>query len=830
MRLHIISKLIIAEILLLYCSAAAQVFKVTGKIEDELTGKGISYSLVKETHCTKATTSNSDGNYEISLSANDTILVFSSINYISDTVVFNINSHPHVLDIYLKPCSNIRKSFPESLKVSKADSLMRITIDNIRSMFSLIKNYRFLASNKFIIRENNDVGIGSGSIKIDEGIFKKSINLISNIWESKPMRINGMNNYLSEGFFHSPSSFNEVIESQKIHSSLPSSIKILLGSRRIQNLTGNELIYYDRPFPGPLSINALSYYKYYFEDTLMRDNGKIFKVYFEPIDKNDPGLTGYLYITDGSNSVDKIEAALNQGANAGNLFDHVFVIQQYVQYSNNFYLPLDYRIIATSNYIGILKIEYDLSSLLGQYEINSEDNKKFSQTSVLEVLPSNKNLDSVFKAGEEIIPLTNEETIAYKNIDSARYRSNGFIQDASRIIAPQYQLTNHFAISGPLNIYQFNHVEGHTLSLSAYWNNLFDNSLDARVTLANGFSDKLFKESVSTVYYPNEERATAISFNAYNKISALFSSNNIYSSFTSTIYSLFSNRDIRNFYYTKGFDSWISEEVFPFMSIILDYANHSDYSAQTNTTFSLLGSSHRNFNYNNNSLGFQDSVNYPIYQARLNTVSFGINFDFRQVVLENNLKRKVSNGHSFLSFGTGILFSSPKYLGSSVGFVSYSANILSEINTIKTSSLSIEVNANYSNGPVPLQMQYALTGNISGTGRNLTFRTVGVGNIVGDQSLTLNMEYNFRKEIYRVIPIQLLQNLSLNTFFNAAWKNMSEKSAAIMPIPYTVLTKPLLEVGFSVGYLSLPVSLECAWRLTHIQRSGFSIGINTSLL
>jgi hypothetical protein len=45
---------------------------------------------------------------------------------------------------------------------------------------------------------------------------------------------------------------------------------------------------------------------------------------------------------------------------------------------------------------------------------------------------------------------------------------------------------------------------------------------------------------------------------------------------------------------------------------------------------------------------------------------------------------------------------------------------------------------------------------------------------------------------------------------------MSEKSAAIMTIPYTILTQPLFETGFSVGYLSLPISLEFAWKLTQI--------------
>jgi len=204
------------------------------------------------------------------------------------------------------------------------------------------------------------------------------------------------------------------------------------------------------------------------------------------------------------------------------------------------------------------------------------------------------------------------------------------------------------------------------------------------------------------------------------------------------------------------------------MRINATYSNHTDNSAKTNTTFSFLGNNHH-YSTNSNSV-FPDSVNLPIYETRLNTLSFGVNFDFRDDVEENYLRRKVSNGHTFVSFGAGILISSPKYLGSGIGYISYNGNILAEINTINTSSLSIDINGIYSNGPVPIQMQYALPGNISGTGRDLTFRTVGVGNMFGDQALTLNLEYNFRKEIYRLLPISFLQNLSINTFFNAAGK------------------------------------------------------------
>ncbi len=225
-----------------------------------------------------------------------------------------------------------------------------------------------------------------------------------------------------------------------------------------------------------------------------------------------------------------------------------------------------------------------------------------------------------------------------------------------------------------------------------------------------------------------------------------------------------------------------------------------------------------------------DSVNLPIYDAHLNTISFGANFDFRDYISDNNLKRKVSDGRTFASFGAGVIISDTKLLKSTIGFVSYNFNMLGEINTFNTASLGFKITGVYSKGPVPFQMQYALPGNISATGRSFTFRSVGVSNMFGDQALTLNLEHNFREETSRIIPIKFMKNLRMITFFNAAWKNMSDRSAAIMPVPYTTLRNPLFEAGFSIGYQGIPASIELAWRLNHIDRSAFRIGVNTSIL
>ncbi len=812
----------------MYSNMFAQANKIKGRILDKTTDKGISYAIIRIPNCSEYTSSNSEGYFAINLPKTKSVLIASCIGYDSDTSSIEPRKSKAKLNIFLSRAID-NSTLPSFSKKLTANEIVSNIIASKEKMLADLNGYNFTSYLRCVIRENNEVGLGTGSVNISPSIVKESFDLVSNIWDDKPMKINGIDEFICKGYYRSPNSYNEIVEGNGRHSRLPNTLKDLLGTRSIQNLCSDELLYFDRPLPGPVAKDALSYYKFSFGDTLEMDNEKIFNIHFEPIDRNDPGLIGNMYVSESSNCVLKIEAILNKPANAGNSFNKISFMQQYICYNNRYNLPIDYIISANSNYVGIVKINYDYSALIKHYNITADINNLTINDEALINSIDGREKDTVLWADQRAVPFTPEEETAYNKIDSLRSRPKGFIYKAAQIFSPQYRLSNHFSISGPLGIYQFNHVEGHTLSFTGAGNNLFNNSFDARLTLSNGFSDKRFKQNLSTEFFANEDRSLSFSFNVYNKIETLFSSSDRYNSITTTIYALLSKHDFRSYYYTKGFDFKTTAEVTRYINIYAGYSNHVDHSAKTNTTFSLFGGTRRNFNSNNN-FSFVDSVNPPIYDTRLNTVSFGINFDFRDDVLENNLFRRVSNGHSFVTFGAGVLISSPKYLGSYVGFTSYNANILSELNTFGTSSIGISVNAIYSKGPVPIQMQYALPGNISATSRDFSFRTLGVGKMFGDQVFTLALEYNFRKELYRVVPISFLQNVSLSSFFNAAWKNMSAKSAAIMPIQYTVLTQPLLEAGFSIGYLSLPINLEFAWRLTHIDRSGFQVGINTSIL
>ncbi|MDR3611365.1 MAG: DUF5686 family protein [Ignavibacteriaceae bacterium] len=833
------NKLAALIVVILTTFSLPQTCRVEGKIYDKTTDKGLYNAAIRIEKYSRVICTNSEGEFGFSYPDSVYTIIASSIGYNSDTISAVINGgEKNVLKIYLSRSINPRTKISLSPIIS-ATEIMEKAIDCSDIIKSRIANYESDIYSRCIVRSNNDLGLGTGSFQLGINKVSASTDFISHLGDSTPLKIKNIYETIGRSRFNTPNNYREVILARNTNSGMPPSMSVLLGGSMFHNFYEDELNYFDQPIPGPLSRKALSYYHFEMRDTLIMDGNPVYKIFLEPIDKNDPGFTGYIYIKGESYSPVQVDVSLNRAANIGGAFDDVIISQQFLPFGRNLYLPVDYRVYATVSYLLFASGSYEMRSVINNYKINDQKSDSINSDAILTIAPGAYKRDMTFWRSAQTLPYTVEESEAYKSIDSLKSMPRGFWEKTyNNLIAAQYEINNNYSISGPSGIYQFNHVEGHTLYLSAMSHHFFDDDIETKVTVSNGFSDKRVKEKLSMVYYLGDLNSNKISFNAYNRLATLFYTSDSYSSLTSTILALFSNHDIRSYYYTKGLDFKVEGDVLSFLNLNAGYSSHSDYSAVYHTNFSLFGIGNRkntDTTINTNSLTnsfINRGINPPIYDAYISSINFGFNFDFRNFIEDNRLRKRESRGKSYLTFGGGILISDKKILKSSTGFTSYNVNLQGEINTFRSASLGFKVTGVYSNGPVPFQMQYALPGNISAAGKSFTFRTVGLSNLFGDQALTINLEHNFREEILRLLPGRFLQNLNLEltTFFNAAWKNMSPKSAAIMPIEYTILNKPLLEAGFSIGHGSIPVSLEFAWRLTYVDKSSFRIGINTIIL
>jgi len=321
-------------------------------------------------------------------------------------------------------------------------------------------------------------------------------------------------------------------------------------------------------------------------------------------------------------------------------------------------------------------------------------------------------------------------------------------------------------------------------------------------------------------YLWGEYRTGKISLNIYNKLVDLFGENISYSKFTSSLLSLFNKYDFRDYYYTKGWELQLYDEIFPVLGLGFGFINRTDNNAFNNSNFSFFYKSRK---YRENKL---------IYENKINAFTAQLTIDIRKFIENGYTRQRVSRGEIFSKFSGNVIISSKSFLKSQSDFKIYRFNLYGNIHSFKSTSFVYNVENIFSEGTVPFQMMHALSGNINNLGKNFTFRTIRLGEVFGDRGFILNTQYDFNDELFRMLKIPLLKNsqLTLKCHFNAALISVSEKSKNILRHPYKEFKHPFYELGFGIGHILLPFSLEFTWKLNHRDNNNFVVGLNVLLI
>ena len=657
-----------------------------------------------------------------------------------------------------------------------------------------------------------------------KGIFKSNQDNADEADSNKmKTKIVGILENTGISYFKKPDNYKDIIVARKQTANFPPEINTLVGSRMMQSFYEDKVSFFDIAIPGPIAKNALDYYDYYIADSLAIDNKKVYKIHINTFSDSDPGFTGDIFILDKTFDLIKVDVDLNRAANVGGLLDTVNIFQQFFPY-DSLYMPVDYRIAVKLNFLKLIKLSIDLNSVMYDYKINMPADNVLFDKAMVTVLPTADDKDSSFWSGSRFIPSTIEEKKAYTRIES--------IETAPKSLGKllllglsegEYRLNKNFSIASPLNMYHFNRVEGHSIDLGCYGKDLFDKRLNSDLRLHYGFADRKFKSEFGTSLLLGDYRTYNISFNIYNNILPVFNESNDFNDFTSSLFALAFNDDFLDYYYSKGFDVKFGGDVFPILNLNVGFTNRTDNNAAKNTDYSFSKENKK----------FRD--NPPVYETKINSVDFNFKFDFRDYIEDGYFRRRDAGGNSYITLSGGVKLSSKSLLKSSMNFTTYYSQVEGTLNSFRLTNLDYKFFFHYSDDAVPYQMLYALPGGINGINGDMSFRTVCFGEYFGGKAAIVNLNYNFYDDFFRIFPVPLLKNwnLQVSAFFNAGWMDMSEKSKEILPdLPNTfrLLKQPLMEAGFGIGYMFLPIKLEFAWRLTHTNDNTFSVGINTAFL
>lgn len=782
-----------------------QTIELTGKIKDFETGKSLPYANVRLLGTNAGTSANINGQFSIRLPQGNYTLITSYIGYASDTTAVNLNKRKTIL-ISLKP---INLQLPEVTVLpgkNPAIPIIKAAIKRKKEREKNLNSYIYKSYTKAIIKTQNDVTAGNSSVTIS----------IGNKDDSSKLFITGIIENESQGYYKKPDLFKEVILARKQTANAPPTINILTGGRLQQNFYEDDVEFFGRRIPGPLDDNSLDYYYYYLSDSLAYDNYKVYKIYFSVIDDTDPGYFGNLYIDNKNFNLVKISVHLNRAANPAGIFSDVKISQQFLPYAGNIFMPIDYRLAAEGNLFGVAKFGFEINSIFHDYEINPDIKDDFFDLAILSVLPDADEKDSLYWKSSQTIPSTLEEITAYRKIDSLKNIPKTFWDNFS-LISFAIPVGKNFSVSGPLSLYRFNRVQGHTLQFNLAWHDLFKKRMSGNTDIYYGFSDKQLKWKINSEYLFGPYRTGKIKLKLFDQLSSLFEETDYYNHFTSTFYNLFYKDDFRNYFYQKGFSISVSHEIFPIFDVGIAYSSKTDKSAFVNTNFSFF--------YKDDSF----PPNMPIYEGSGSLITFTGTLDFRDYIEDGYYRRRISGGKSFLLLNGDISFGNFK-AKKTFQFTKYHANATAALNTFGTSRLQINANVYWASGVMPFQYLTALPGNVNALGKNNSFRTLDVGEVYADRVASLFLHYDFSDELFRRSGISLLKRtqLMLAVYLGVAITSTSESvKRELSNLNFTEFKRPFYELGFSIGHPMFPFNFEFTWKLNYNGKDDFVFGVNS---
>ena len=797
---------IILIVLILSTIIHSQQFTVNGKIEDKTTHQPLVYANIRVLNSTNGTAANKEGEYELKLNAGKYLLLASYIGYNSDTLSITVIQNLNSVDFLLSPSDIQLPAVIVRPGTNPAIAIIKNAILRKKERDRELNDYEFEAYTKGIIKTQHDINARGNSVNVSLGAN-----------DTIPLKISGILENESKGYYKKPDDYKEIITARKQTANFPPSINTLTGGRIIQSFYEENINFLGNDLPGPLADNALDYYYFYIEKTLAIDSQAVYQIHMEPDDPSNPGFSGNIFITGKTFDLIKVDLNLNRAANVGGIFDSVEVFQQFAPY-DSIYMPVDYRLFVKANVLGLVKFGFELNSILYDYKINVKLNDDLFNKAIVTVLPGADDKTNTYWRNVQTIPNTKEEQAAYKRIDSISSLPVSF-WDKFSPLSTRINFSSSFSTSAPLGMYHFNSIEGHAVDFGLFFNELLDKRLNSSLDFSYGFSDKKFKTDLYAQYLFGDYRTYNLSVHVFNKLNLLFGSSDDYSELVSTISSLFFKNDFRDYYYSNGFKINLSGEVFPVLGLSAGFINHTDKNAYKKTDFSIF--------YRNDKF----SANPEIYETKINALTAGFKIDFRDYIEDGFFRRRIFLGRSYIIFNGDITYSNKTLLNSGIDFTTYELSAYGRLSTFKSASLDFKVYGMYNNGRLPFQLLYSSPGNVDALYQNYSFRTLNINEVFGDRVLNIFLENNFDDELFRLLKIPGLKDseIMLSAFLNIGLSEIINRSGNILVQDVKTFTHPFYETGFGLGHVLIPFRIEFAWKLNYRGSNNFRVGLNTFL-
>jgi hypothetical protein len=769
--------------------AAQQIFTVSGKVSDSKTGEALITANVRIAGTSKGTITNMDGSYLLSLSPGNYTFIFSYIGYRTDSISVSLSAN--ISRNVAMESADI--ALPEVVIIAEdpAYAIIRMAIEKKHERAKLLQSYEFKAFTRVTLYRDTSIA--------------------------------GITESYSNGYWRQGDTLTEIVTQKRETQNLPET-NMVPSVGKILNFTDDviDLIVYK--FVGPIAEHALDYYKYKLLRTFRKNGVEVYEIQVIPGSRITPLFAGKIMVADSSYAVMGIDLRPNEAFNIP--FTSELKLnygQRYSLYDGRFWMPnditMDFAAKIGFAVFSIPKIEFNQTSVIYDYWINSQIPDSIFRKRDLVIDSSAAKYDSTFWSTHEVLPLTETEGNAYKTLDSTQTLQKQFQPSG----ATAFLIDNESSLSALKYIdLRYNRVEGLFLGGSYTYTNkpkmmtvnvysegasVSQSSAGLSVSLHAGYgiSDEVFKWRFGGTFPFGKDDKVEAGAEVYRDIDH-FPDGDFYPTVLTSVISLFGRNDYSDYFMAYGWKAHVSISPFSDFKADITYLSEDEKSDTNHTNFNIFSFGHM---YRPNPMIADGQMRSLQLNVRYGgeTVTFGI-------VPVNAVKFSAE-------------YSSPSITGSDFSFNRYYLTASYHIATFLRSylfppQLQIRFAGGVSTGKLPPQRDFVLDSQLGRFAEFGVLKTAYPREFVGDRFVMFSAEQNFRNVPFLMLGIPFLYKSGMDVLIDVTAANSWLGGRSTTNGGY-------YEVGIGIGKIFEFIRVDLTYRLNKPNNLFFSLGISTIL-
>jgi hypothetical protein len=797
----------------------AQKTIVSGKVVDDETKEAIPYVNIGFQHSLVGTISETDGSFFLSTTkASDTLLV-SSLGYVVKRLPIVIGTS-QTFEIGLVPTSIALDAVVVKPGENPAfEILRRINDHKKQNNPEKLTNYQFKAYTKLRLDMNNidekfkdnrmlkDFGFVFNYMDSSE-VFNKNYlpmlitETVSTIYRSKNPPVN-----------------REVIEAFKVSGIENNTISQYTGKMyQHLNIYDDFILFFDPGFVSPIAGVGRLYYKYFLEDSAFIDGNWCRKISFKPKRKQERTFNGYLWVTDTTYAIKKVQLRLSADVNL-NLLKDMIATYEYDQINDTTWflssedLIIDFN-VAEKTYGFFARKTAIYDSIYLDKKVPDEVKKLTTDTYMLED-KLNRNED--FWQQNRKTELTSQDGKIYTMVDSVKqvpmYKT---IYSMVSLLTTYYLVTGPFEF-GPYNTtFSGNVIEGPRLRFGGRTSNSFSTKIMLGGHIAYGFKDERYKYGLYAMYMFNTNPRRTATVSYYHDMRQLGKSENTYSD--------------DNF-----LTSFLRRSPNYKLTMVDQFS--ALYEHEWALGFSNTLKINRQIIYPTEYVPFEDIITEgegdtvmhgPLTSAE---ITLSTHFAYREKFLWGKFER-TSLGSQFPALDLDLTYGPKGFFGSDYEYFKIRIRISDKIETNPFGYFKYRFTVGKVFGTLPYPLLKLHEGNETYAYDPYSFNMMNYYEFVSDKYISLFAEQHLQGFFLNRIP--LIRRLHWREVVSGqvVYGHLSENNQTVMVFPEGLykISKPYYEAGVGIENIFKFLRFDAIWRFSYLDHENiYPFGIRASI-